>query len=1166
MNLNNKNKSDGQDSYKEKEVMDTHLRPDLELSLDFILDLLDASSLAAIIHEEGIILNANKNLEEMFGYTIEEALKKNIFEYILPEYQDTIIKSMKEESKAPSELAIKRKDGKAIPVEASARTIPIPGRKFRIVIMRDLSEKKDAERAIIEGEEDRDRIFNLTLDMICKAGFDGYFKWLNPAWERTLGFTNEELMAKPFIEFVHPSDRRATIKGWEDLACGKSVIDFENRYICRNGSYKWISWRSTPVVEEQMIYTIGRDITEQKKAREKIENSEETLRDFLLNANDLIQIIYPTGKIKFVNNTWLEVLGYTREEAYELNFTDVLHEGYIAHCTELFRRLSRGESFTGVEVCFISKDGKPIYVEGNINGRFENGEFISTRGIFRDNTARKKQEERIRKLTQAVEQSPVSIVITDTEGTIEYVNQKFQQITGYSKEEAIGKNPKVLKSGIHSQEYYRELWDTIKSGKIWNGEFLNKRKNGDFFWESATISPIKDKEDKITHFLGIKEDITDKKQLEENLQRENAKMSTMLSNIEEGIVFADADGVIVEVNDYFCKFFNMNREQILGGELEDLYLGEIPGGINSLIEKARNHPDTAPLSMELSLRGAEVILKVQPIFRGNEYDGVLLSIVNVTELVSARKQADKARHEAETARQEAERANKSKSEFLANMSHEIRTPMNAIMGFSDLLLEMNLTFEKRDYINMIKDSGDHLLMLINDILDLSRVESGKMEIIEAPFNIREMTKDTMGLFQPIVRGKGIRAKLLIDEDIPEILVGDKKHITQIIINLLSNAVKFTLKGKITLTISESYKIKYKPGIFSFCIEVADTGVGIPRKKIETIFDPFERGSMSTNREFSGTGLGLAITKRMVELMGGMIAVESNEGTGSTFTINLPLKIQETTKPEYSDKEVIPREKKSGETDIVTAPEVSKIKKKLDNKVGQVPGAKKSKFHILLVEDLPINQKLIKTYLKHTGYDLSIASNGVEAVEMAEKYVYNLIFMDVQLPGMDGYTAARKIKKIKDYKDIPIIALTAHTMRREAQEAREVGCDEYLLKPIAKKKLLDTIKKYFEKAKSKPAPQMKKERYVHPDIAHLVPQYVEFLNEELQDIKEAFENNEIETVRIKGHSLKGSGAGYGFEEITQTGGEIEQAAVDKDVKSLKNFIKRLEADMFKINRE
>lgn len=512
---------------------------------------------------------------------------------------------------------------------------------------------------------------------------------------------------------------------------------------------------------------------------------------------------------------------------------------------------------------------------------------------------RKQAEEELQKLSQAVEQSPVSVVITDTQGTIQYVNPKFSELTGYTAAEAIGQNPRILKSGIQPQDFYQEMWTTLTAGNVWHGELCNLKKDGEQYWELASIAPVKDAQGKVTHYVAVKEDITERKRI-----------------------------------------------------VEELY----------------------------------------------------------------------------EAKEAAEAATLAKSSFLANMSHEIRTPMNSILGFLELVLEESALPDLwRGHLNTAHVSASNLLGLINDILDVSKLESGKFTIEERPFSLRRLMEEihkTMGI---MAQKKGVELRLDLDPSVSGSFVGDPLRIRQIIINLAGNAVKFTEKGRVAIRV----KPAEEDGRFHFLIE--DTGIGIPPDRLPHIFDLFTQADKSTTRHFGGTGLGTTIARDLVELMGGRIWAESEEGKGSIFHFTIPL---------------APTEQAADETDLFVVP-------------GKpvAPGLHRG-LQILLAEDAEANIELARIRLTKQGHQVTVARNGQAALEVYQQRKFDVILMDVQMPEMSGIEATERIRALEATtgQHVPIIALTGGVTEEEMERDFKSGMDAVIAKPIDFGKLFRMIDK------------------------------------------------------------------------------------------------------------
>jgi len=388
-----------------------------------------------------------------------------------------------------------------------------------------------------------------------------------------------------------------------------------------------------------------------------------------------------------------------------------------------------------------------------------------------------------------------------------------------------------------------------------------------------------------------------------------------------------------------------------------------------------------------------------------------------------------------------EEASRLQSEFLANMSHELRTPMNAIIGFSDLLLELKLDKESREYAQTIKNAGMNLLVLINDILDLAKIEAGRIELDNSPFDLRETVDNVANLFRIPAREKKLTFVVEIAPELPALLYGDNNRLRQILINLVGNAMKFTAAGEVAITIGlQDLTSERAQVVFT----VRDSGIGIPPERQQAIFDKFTQADGSTTRKYGGTGLGLAICHQLVQLMGGSISVKSVEGQGSSFYFTLPLKV---ARPE---------------TVVVARPEQGRD---AENIPAEAQPAR-SALRVLLVEDNPVNQRLASIIIKKQGCELAVAGDGIEALVQLEKHVFDLVLMDVQMPNMDGLEATRRIRKIEasagtraQYaclrnrtKPLSIIGLTAHARKEDEQSCYGAGMNGFLTKPIIRARL------------------------------------------------------------------------------------------------------------------
>ncbi|TVS17167.1 MAG: PAS domain S-box protein [Gammaproteobacteria bacterium] len=790
-----------------------------------------------------------------------------------------------------------------------------------VASMADVTAQHEQAKRLVAQQAELDRFFDASLDMLCIATTDGRFVKLNPEWEACLGYPLAELEGRRFLDLIHPEDLAATRQALEALSQQTFIANFENRYRRRDGSYRWIEWRSTPI--DGMIYASARDVTSRKDAEvalriqtRELALQKQVLESVLDSPSTGFWDWHIARDYTYYNPSWLRMLGYSPGELpaspetwQQLIHPDDLHkaqQNYQAHV------VSKGKEPFYNKVRYRHKDGSVVWVLciGRVIEWSETGEPLRMTGCHIDITEAQTLEER---LSVALSVSNTGLWEWCFDTGERYHSDECAVMLGYSPDEI---------------SFTTEVWRTL------------------------------------------------------------------------------------------CHPEDLERARFLG--------------------RKHLNGETARLDCDYRLRaksgGWVWVRDVAEVVDWAE-DGAARRMLGVRMDVTVLREA----------LMRAEEASLAKGEFLANTSHEIRTPLTAIIGYADLLTEsMGLPCDTRRHALAIERNAQHLLTVINDVLDMSKIEAGQMLVECLPFDPVALLQEVVSLMEVRAAEKGLFLRVCYESALPVVICSDPTRLRQILLNVLGNAVKFTETGGVTVHVS------CNPSARGMCFRVVDTGIGMTQSEREKVtrFAAFTQADSSMSRRFGGTGLGLRISNALAGLLGGQIEVESEAGKGSSFTVTIDT-------GDIDGVEISPLQMHTR----ATAAEIP-LEGSHETSSPPVPAVETAQglrgVRVLLAEDGPDNQRLIGFHLERAGAEVIVAENGLRAVELIESGASgsqpHLILMDMQMPELDGYDATRRLRA-QGYRR-PVIALTAHAMAGDREKCLKAGCDDYLSKPIDRRRLVE----------------------------------------------------------------------------------------------------------------
>jgi PAS domain S-box-containing protein len=1000
------------------------------------------------------------------------------------------------------------------------------------------------------------------------------------------------------------------------LEDGSNVFQWKHRRLDGSEFLSVVSLTRMELEGKQFLQATVRDVSEQARTEEALRVGQQRLRLFVENISEVVWTMDFSGRFTYMSPSMQQMLGHKWEEETQLTIADIMTSPSLAAFLKVLKGIvtevytvQRVKTRTE-EVELLRDDGSTVWSELTINGmRSESGEIVAIQGTARDISERKQAEERQARLVRRLEgvnrlqetlllpgslpeklkkitQTAVDLldldfcriwvvqpgdicnsgcihatatdeahVCPDREKCLHLVasSGRYTHVSGDHRRVPIGcykigriasdQDSKFLTNDVttdprvHNHEWARDL------GLVsFAGYKLHDGKNHPVGVFAMFAKHALSEEDDA--FLSSLAELTSRVIIESQtggiIARENAKLSAMICGMQEGVAFVGANDAVVEVNDYLCRSLDTTREQIVGKQIGEMRRSELFNLALAQLARFRTTIGAEPWVTQRAVNGVEVMLRMQPIYRDNEYDGMVLNVIDVSELVESRRQA--------------EAASGAKSQFLANMSHEIRTPMTAILGYADLLMDPAIhASSQNNYAAVIRRNGEFLLALINDILDLSKIEAGKLSFDIRRCSIVALLADVASVVRPRAEQRGIALSIEYPGVLPEAILTDGARLRQAVINLVGNAVKFTRKGGVRVVTSFLPDFRGDQPVVQ--IEVIDTGIGIREEVLPQLFQPFVQGDASVHKEYGGTGLGLAIACQIARLLGGDLTVTSTLGKGSTFTLIVPTGDLDGVRMVERPAEI-----EQGGTAHIFAPPSEELKG----------------MRILLAEDGYDNRELIRNVLGKAGARVECVENGRLAVAKAESETFDVVVMDMNMPEMDGYHATRLLRD-HGYSQ-PIVALTANAMLDDSQRCKEAGCSEYLSKPIDRVQLVATLARYagnrsgddalpgrllpdFAASPGEPPAEdttMVSEFNDDPEMALILGEFVGRLDGQVEAMRRAYCDARYEELQRLGHRLKGAGGSYGFPLLTAAGRQLEDAVKAGDYMGAKRAIERIAA--------
>lgn len=1010
------------------------------------------SEIVSITDLEDKFTFVNNAFLKVYGYTFDEVIGKHVGmlwsdNNSIELQRDILSNSHKENWRG--ELLNRTKDGKEFPI--SLRTSRVKDGNGNVIglvgIAEDITERKKTEEELRISQATYLGIINSVTEAIYVQDQNGRFLTVNRAAEKMYGYPCEYFVGKTpeFLSAPGKNDANA-VSGILQRAINGIPGSFEFWGLRKDGSIfpKDVSLSPGNYFGEKVAIAVARDISARKKSEEELKATQEQFKLISDNTLDIIWIRDLSLRFTYVSPSCFRMKGFTVKEVMNSMPEDILTPGSYQNYMSIFsKELEREKDpasdknrtviVDGQEIC---KDGRIIWTESLMNFiRDKEGNAVGILGVTRDITERKKAEELLAKeqalMKSLMDTIPDCIYFKDTESRYLSVNKSVSKIFNLKHpDDVYGKTDFDFFHFDHAQKTFEDEQSIISNGNpMITVEERMLSKDHNERWFSTTKMPMFDESGNVTGIFGVSRDITEKKITEESIRKSEERYRLLADNIGDVIFTLDLELNFKYVSPSVKILTGYNPEEVLKKHFSELLTEPSYKNTEIAIKEEfhknyfKGEDEIIPNRvMEVELikkNNVTTWVEIKSSFLRDEKE-IIYGILGVARDISLRKHAEQ---EIIRAKEKAEEVSRLKTSFLSNMSHELRTPLVAILGSADILTQELSDPLLKKWAGSILTSGKRLLETQNLILDLSKIEAEKVEVVYSIISVESTIKEVVTLFEPLAVKKGLALKTEIKKkDIKARL--DEKIVREVLYNLVNNAIKYTENGDITISLNIENEFA--------TISVKDTGIGIPKEKLPIIFEEFRQVSEGRNRSFEGTGLGLTITKRFVELLKGNIEVKSKLGVGTEFVVKFPVgRIDSETTVKAPARKTIERFKfeRSSST---------QIKK------------------ILLVEDDTINSTLISYYLS-VSFEVTSVDSGIDAVKKATEEQFDIILMDINLGrGMNGLEATQQIRSIPGYEGIPVVAITAFAMQGDREEFLAHGCTHYISKPFEKNELLQLL--------------------------------------------------------------------------------------------------------------